>query len=93
MSPNDDTPGFQVGWAHIMGTLDAALDDARGNLAMLRQPDEAINGLLKHAEQQRAEAQAVFQELMTRREALAQTLDEVQRALAVAGLPLRGEIS
>jgi hypothetical protein len=35
----------------------------------------------------------VFQELMSHREALAQTLDEVQRALAIAGLPLRGEIS
>ncbi len=84
---------FQNSWQHLMGALDAALEDARGNAALLRERPAKIDALLARAEQERAAAETVLHELAERRRQLAATLDEVQRDLAVAGVPLRGEIS
>lgn len=80
-------------WQHLMGSLDAMLADARGNAAMLRESHTEIDRLLAKAEAERAAAEAALKELAERRRALAETLDEMQRELAVAGIPIRGEIS
>lgn len=80
-------------WQHLMGALDAVLDDARSNAAALTEPHPAIDRLLSAAAAQRAAAAAELRELDTRRSKLAGTLDELQRELAVAGVPLRGEAS
>jgi hypothetical protein len=80
-------------WQHLMGALDAALEDARGNAALLRERPPEIDALLARAEQERAEAETILHDLAEKRRRLAVTLDEVQRELAVAGVPLRGEIS
>ena len=80
-------------WQHLMGTLDAALADARGNAALLRERSPAIDALLARAEQERAAAETILHDLADKRRQLTATLDEVQRELAVAGVPLRGEIS
>lgn len=80
-------------WQHLMGALDAALEDARGNAALLRERPAEIDALLARAEQERAAAETVLHDLAERRRQLAATLDEVQRDLAIAGVPLRGEIS
>jgi hypothetical protein len=80
-------------WQHLMGALDSVLDDARGNAATIPDAHGAIDALLSRAEQQRSAAEAALRELAARRRELAAILDEMQRELAVAGVPLRGEIS
>ena len=96
MSTSDDqkeTVFFQNSWQHLMGPLDAILDDARRNAAALPQPNASIASLLARAEQERAAAEEALRDLERRRGDLSAILDEVQRELAVAGVPLRGEIS
>ena len=80
-------------WQHIMGSLDAVLEDARSNAASLRQSHTDIERLLAKAERERERADAALRELAARRSEMVTALDEVQRELAVAGLPLRGEIT
>ena len=80
-------------WQHLMGSLDAVLDDARGNAATIRESHAAIEDLLGRAEQERAAAEAALHDLAAKRQRLSDTLDEMQRQLALAGVPLRGEIS
>ena len=92
MSTDDDL-FFQNTWQHLMGSLDAVLDDARGNAATIRESHAAIEGLLGRAEQERAAAETALHDLADRRRQLSETLDEMQRELALAGVPLRGEIS
>ncbi len=89
----DDTFFFQQSWQHLMGSLDTMLDDARANAATLTESRAAINELLARAEAQRASAEGALREFVAQRQKLAGTLDEVQRELAVAGVPLRGEIT
>ena len=84
---------FQQSWQHLMGSLDVVLEDARANAASLQQSHAAIDALLSQAEHERNAAEAALHELAARREQLAATLDAMQRELAVAGLPLRGEIT
>lgn len=80
-------------WQHIMGSLDAVLDDARSNAASIQQSNAAIEQLLARAAEDRAAADSALRALAEKRRDMAATLEEVQRELAVAGVPLRGEIS
>jgi chromosome segregation ATPase len=80
-------------WQHLMGALDTVLDDARSNAATIPGSHTRIDELLSRAERQRSAAEAALRELAARRQELTETLNEVQRELAVAGVPLRGEIS
>ena len=89
----DDTLFFQQSWQHLMGSLDTMLDDARANAATLTESRPAIDELLARAEVQHQAAETALRELAAQRTKLAATLDEVQRELAVAGVPLRGEIT
>ncbi len=89
----EDNLFFHQSWQHLMGALDAVLEDARGNAASLGEAHGSIDHLLARAEQEREAASAAMHELVARREAMAETLNEMQRQLAVAGVPLRGEIS
>ena len=88
-----DTLFFQQSWQHLMGSLDAMLEDARANAATLTQPQAAVDELLSRAAVQREAAWVALRELVAQRNQLATTLDEMQRELAVAGVPLRGEIT
>ncbi len=76
-----------------MGSLEAMLEDARANAATLAQPQAAVDDLLSQAAAQREAAWLALRELVVQRNQLATTLDEIQRELAVAGVPLRGEIT
>ena len=89
----NDSPAFRKSWEHVMGPLDRVLDDTRANIAMLEDPHPAIGELMERAERERAAAAHIFHELIAHRETLARALDDLQRELAVAGAPLRGEIS
>ena len=89
----DDSAFFHQSWQHLMGSLDAVLDDARGNAATLHEVHRSIDQLMVEAEQERQAAAVALRELTVRREAMAAALNEIQRQLAVAGVPLRGEIS
>ncbi len=80
-------------WQHLMGALDTVLDDARSNAAAIPGSHAAIDELLSKAARQRSAAEAALRELASRRQELSETLNEIQRELAVAGVPLRGEIS
>jgi chromosome segregation ATPase len=79
-------------WTHLMGHTDDLLNDIR---AMATETPAAadINDLLSRAEQQRADAMATLETLARQRDALQQTLDDLQSQLAVNGRPLRGEVS
>jgi hypothetical protein len=90
-SPTDRT--FQQQWQQSMGALDSILDDARANVHNLARPDASLADLLRQAEGERAAAEATLRRFAEQREQLALTLEEVQRQVAVAGVPLRGEIS
>ena len=90
--PNDPL-FFHQSWQHLMGALDRMLEDAQGNAATLTQPEGEIARLLARAEQERAACEEMLRELVIKREQLAATLDQVQRELAIAGVPLRGEIT
>ena len=90
--PNDPL-FFQQSWQHLMGALDRMLDDAQGNAATLTRPEGEIGQLLARAGQERAACEEMLRELVIKREQLAATLDQVQRELAIAGVPLRGEIT
>jgi hypothetical protein len=83
---------YQQNWLHLMGPLDALLEEARGNGSQLEQADHTLGRLLDQAEQERAAVEAAFQGFMERRERLTHMLDHIQRELAVAGLPLKGDI-
>lgn len=90
---HEDHLFFQQSWQHLMGALDAVLEDARANTAALTQSQQTVDALVSKAERERAGAEAALHALAARRQEMAVTLDELQRELAVAGLPLRGEIS
>jgi hypothetical protein len=79
-------------WTHLMGHTDDLLADIRSMVA--ETPDAgAIAEVLSRAEQQRADAMATLETLARQRDALQQTLDELQSQLAINGRPLRGEVS
>jgi hypothetical protein len=83
---------FRDSWMHLMGNVDEMLADARGNAAEL-DDRSSVQVLMEQAEQQRIAAEAALYAFSEQRQALLETLDHVQRELAVAGHPLRGEIS
>ena len=78
-------------WAQIMGGADELLNDVRHNAAEVQ--NETITALLRRAEQQRTATEDALRAFGDQRHGLLQTLDELQRELAVAGHPLRGEVS
>jgi predicted nucleic acid-binding Zn-ribbon protein len=75
----------------FLGSADELLDEARQSAARLE--NERVQQLLDQAVQQRAAAEAALQAFSEQRHSLLQTIDELQSALAVAGRPLRGEVS
>jgi hypothetical protein len=83
---------FRDSWMHLMGNVDELLADARGNAAELGD-SSSVRALLEQADEQRAAAEAALHVFNRQRQAMLVTLDHVQRELAVAGHPLRGEIS
>jgi hypothetical protein len=78
---------------YLLGSLDALLKDARGNAASLPTPSPEVAALLGAAERERAAIETLFDDLAARHATLTATVDDLQRALSVAGAPLRGEIS
>ena len=91
MSTGDQT-GYQQSWLHLMGSLDELLEEARGNGASLEQTGPVLERLLGQAEHERAATERAFRDFMSHREQLTHTLDHLQRELAVAGLPIKGDI-
>ena len=79
-------------WTLLMGNIDALLNDIRNNASEL-QDQQPIQELLRRAEQQRAATEEAFRAFDQQRMALTETLDHLQSELAVAGRPLRGEVS
>ena len=78
---------------YLFGSLDAMIEDSRANVAALPAPSSEIDALLNAADRERAEIETLLKELAARHATLASVVDDIQRALAVAGAPLRGEIS
>ena len=78
-------------WTQFMSGADDLLHDIQHNADEL--DNDTINTLLKQAEQQRTDAEATLRAFSEQRHALLQTLDTLQSELAVAGRPLRGEVS
>ena len=83
---------FRDAWIHLMGDADQLLADARSNAAELTD-DQALQLLLTRAEHQRTAAEAALLTFHEQRQTLVDMLDHIQQELAVAGRPLRGEIS
>jgi uncharacterized protein CbrC (UPF0167 family) len=83
---------FRESWMHLMGDVDQLLGDVQRNAGEL-DSDDSMQALIMEAEQQRSAAEAALRAFHEQRHALLQTLDRIQRDLAVAGRPLRGEIS
>lgn len=78
-------------WTQFMSGSDELLDEIRHNADELG--SETINKLVQQADQQRTMAEATLRTFSEQRQALLQTLDALQSELAVAGRPLRGEVS
>lgn len=82
---------FTEQWLQLMGSADELLREARQNAGHIE--SEQVQRLLEQAEQQRATAEAGLHAFAEQRQTLLQTIDELQSALAVAGRPVRGEVS
>lgn len=82
---------FTENWTQYMGNTDELLDDIRRHAAQLQ--NQKIDELLRQAEEQRAAAEEGLRAFGARRQSLLDTLDALQSELAVAGLPIRGEVS
>ena len=91
MSTGDQTL-YQQSWLHLMGPLDEILAEARTNGVALDEAEPAITRLLEEAAQQRVALESAFRDMMEQREQLSDVLDRLQRELAVAGAPLKGDI-
>lgn len=84
---------FIDNWQHLIGALDDMLADVRSNAASLEDATGKVGELLQQAETERSAAEATLHTFEQHRHQLAVTLDALQRELALAGVPLRGEIS
>lgn len=93
MPEQHDNRWFIDTWQHLMGALDNILADARGNASSLEGAADKVGQLLQQAEAERSTAEETFRTFEAHRHQLAVTLEALQRELAVAGVPLRGEIS
>ena len=82
---------FTENWGQLMSGTEELMHDVRHNAAIVKQP--RIQQLLERAEIQRDTAEATLRALGEQRQSLLDTLDELQRELAVAGRPLQGEVS
>lgn len=78
-------------WTQLMSGVDELLHEARQSASHIQ--DERVQALLQQAEQQRDAAEAALQAFGGQRQTLLATIDELQGALAVAGRPVRGEVS
>ena len=83
---------FRDDWLHLMGDIDQLLGDVRNNAAELAD-DGPVRLLLTRAEHQRTAANAALLTFHEQRQTMINMLDQIQQELAVAGRPLRGEIS
>jgi hypothetical protein len=83
---------FRDDWLHLMGDIDELLRDVRNNAAELAD-DQALQLLVTRAEHQRTAAHAALLTFHEQRQTMMSMLDQIQQELAVAGRPLRGEIS
>jgi hypothetical protein len=83
---------FRDDWLHLMGDMDELLRDVRNNAAELAD-DGPVRLLLTRAEHQRTAAEAALLAFHEQRQTMVDMLDQLQQELAVAGRPLRGEIS
>jgi hypothetical protein len=93
MAEHNDNRWFIDSWQHLMGGLDAMMHDVRDNVGALPTPSERLGELLQEAETERTAVEHMLQDLQARRARWSTTLDALQRELAAAGLPLRGEIT
>lgn len=75
----------------FLSGIDSLLAEAQHNGAELS--DARVQQLLASAQQQHAAVETTLATLADQRHALLQTLDQLQQELAVAGRPLRGEVS
>jgi hypothetical protein len=91
MSTGDQT-FYQQSWLHLMGALDDILAEARSNGADLQPTEPDIARLLDEAAHQHSVVETAFRDFMGQREQLSHLLDRLQRELAVAGVPLKGDI-
>jgi ABC-type transporter Mla subunit MlaD len=77
--------------AQVLSDLEQLLHDIRSTADGLG--NQKVDNLIQQAEQQRAAAEAALHAFAEQRHTLATMLDTLQSELAVAGRPLRGEVS
>lgn len=82
---------FTEQWTQTMTGVNELLDEARQSATHVT--SSSVQQLLERAEQQRDASAAALRTFAEQRQTLLETLDELQSALAVAGRPLRGEVS
>ena len=87
-----DQASYQQSWLHLMGSHDELLHEARVTATNIEERSPDIEELLGEVEGERAAAEAAFREFMNHREQFAHAIDRLQRELAIAGLPLKGDI-
>ena len=78
-------------WSQLMSGSDELLSEIRQHAAQVGSPK--LDELVRRADEQRAAAEATFETLESQRQALIETLDQLQSELAIAGRPLTGEVS
>jgi chromosome segregation ATPase len=83
---------FNENRVQLLSSLDTLLAEARSNATEL-DAGHQIQTLVQQAEQQYAATEAALRSLSEQRQALLQTLQQLQTELAVAGRPVTGEIS
>lgn len=77
--------------AQVLSDLEQLLSDIRSTADGLN--NQKLDGLIQQAEQQHAATEAALHAFAKQRHTLATMLDTLQAELAVAGRPLRGEVS
>jgi hypothetical protein len=91
------TPTMSDAWFNenriqLLSSLDTLVAEARTNAAHLKDAQQ-IQSLVHQAEQHYAATEAALRNLSEQRQALLETLEQLQTELAVAGRPITGEIS
>ena len=83
---------FNENRVQLLSSLDTLVAEARANAAHLQDANQ-IQSLVQQAEQHYAATEAALRNLSDQRQALLETLEQLQIELAVAGRPITGEIS
>lgn len=78
-------------WEQLMSGADEIMHEIRQSAAQIH--NDRVQELLQQAEQQRTATEAALRHFGEQQQALMQTIDQLQTELAVAGRPLRGEVS